>query len=50
MSTATMEEAPPVEFAETDLVQSLCRESFFEFVKEFWEVLIPEEQIGRAHV
>lgn len=38
------------EFNENDLTQSVCRESFFEFVKEFWEVLIPEEPIWNWHI
>lgn len=36
--------------SEADLVQSICRESFFEFVKEFWEVIIPEEPVWNWHI
>src|SRR5688572_470905 len=38
------------EVDEDDLAQSICRESFYHFVKEFWEVLIPEELVPNWHI
>lgn len=35
---------------EADLCQSVCRESFYKFVQEFWEVIIPEEPVWNWHV
>ena len=35
---------------ETDLVASITRESFFEFVKEFWESIIAEKPVWNWHV
>lgn len=32
------------------LAASICRESFFEFVKEFWDIVIPEEPIWNWHI
>jgi predicted phage terminase large subunit-like protein len=37
-------------FSETDLVASICRESFYEFLKEFWDVIIPEEPVWNWHI
>lgn len=37
-------------FSEDELVASICRESFFEFVKEFWNVIIPEEYQHNWHI
>lgn len=31
-----------LQFSEANLVRSICRESFFEFIKEFWGTVIPE--------
>lgn len=39
-----------IEFSEADTCQALCRKYFFEFVKEFWEVLIPEEPVWNWHI
>lgn len=36
--------------SETGLVASLCRTSFFDFVKEFWEIVIPEAPVYNWHV
>jgi predicted phage terminase large subunit-like protein len=35
---------------EADMIQSICRESFFEFVKEFWDVIITEEPVLNWHI
>lgn len=35
---------------EIDVVQSICRDSFYEFVKEFWEIIIPEEPVWNWHI
>jgi predicted phage terminase large subunit-like protein len=37
-------------FSEIDLVRSICEESFYEFLKEFWDVIIPEDPIWNWHV
>jgi predicted phage terminase large subunit-like protein len=38
------------EVTEADLVASICRDSFYEFVKEFWDVVIPETPIWNWHI
>ena len=35
---------------ESELVASICRESFYEFVREFWDVVIPEDPIWNWHI
>lgn len=40
----------PVHLSESDVVASICRESFYEFVKEFWEVCIAEEPVFNWHI
>ena len=35
---------------EAQLVASICRESFFEFVKEFWDEVIPETYVHNWHI
>lgn len=35
---------------EADLVASICRESFYEFVKEFWSTIIPEKPVWNWHI
>jgi len=37
-------------FAEHDLVASITRESFYEFIREFWDVIIPETPIFNFHI
>lgn len=37
-------------FKQTDLIASICRSSFFEFVKEFWETVVPEKPIWNWHI
>ena len=37
-------------FTEIDLVRSITRESFYEFVKEFWSAIIPETPIWNWHI
>lgn len=39
-----------VAVSETELNASICRDSFFEFVKEFWSVLIPEKAVWNWHM
>lgn len=36
--------------SEPDLVQSICRECFYDFVKEFWETIIPEPPVWNWHI
>ena len=35
---------------EYDLIASICRDSFYDFVKEFWDVLIPEKPVWNWHL
>ena len=35
---------------EYSLIASICRDSFYEFVKEFWSVLIPEKPVWNWHI
>lgn len=36
--------------SEYDLVASICRESYYEFVKEFWSVLTQEKPVWNWHI
>ena len=36
--------------SESELVASICRESFFEFVMEFWDEIVKEEFIPNWHI
>lgn len=36
--------------SENDLVASICRENYFEFVKEFWSVLTQEKPVWNWHI
>lgn len=38
------------EFTEEELVASICRESFFMFVQEFWETVVPEKPVWNWHI
>ena len=35
---------------EHDVLASICRESFYEFVKEFWYIAIPEKPVWNWHI
>jgi predicted phage terminase large subunit-like protein len=37
-------------FDESDLIQSICRDSYYEFLKEFWHEIIPEDPVLNWHV
>lgn len=37
-------------FREEDLLASICRESFYEFVQEFWDTIIQETPVWNWHV
>jgi len=37
-------------FDESDLIASICKESYYEFVKEFWSVVVTEKPIWNWHV
>lgn len=37
-------------FDETELVRSICKESFYDFVKECWSVVIKEEPVWNWHI
>ncbi len=45
ISSSTMEAIGEMQFEEYDLIASITRESFYEFVKEFWDVIVPEKFI-----
>lgn len=36
--------------SEVALVRSICRDSFFEFVREFWHVVVPEQPVWNWHI
>ncbi len=36
--------------SETNLVSSICRESFYAFLREFWDVVIPEKPVWNWHI
>lgn len=36
--------------SEIALVRSICRESFFAFVQEFWQVVVPEAPVWNWHI
>lgn len=36
--------------SEDNLIASICRESFYEFVREFWETVIPEKPVWNWHI
>jgi len=36
--------------SEQDLIASICRESFVDFVKEFWSSIVPEDLIWNWHM
>src|SRR5690606_9908501 len=35
---------------EMELVGSVCKDSFYEFVKEFWSVIVPEKPVWNWHI
>ena len=35
---------------EYDLVRSIVKESLYEFVKEFWDVIVPEKPVWNWHI
>lgn len=35
---------------EVDLIRSVCQDSFYDFVKEFWHVLIPDVPVWNWHI
>lgn len=37
-------------FSKEDLLSSVCRESFFQFLKTFWEVVVPEKPVWNWHI
>lgn len=41
---------PNFRTSEQELVASICRESFFEFIKEFWEAVVPELPVWNWHI
>ncbi len=45
-----MNDSSNLQFSETDLVASICRESYFDFVREFWSVIVTEKPIWNWHI
>jgi len=41
---------PNVGLSEDDLLRSICRESFYQFVKTFWSTIISEEPVWNWHI
>lgn len=41
---------PTLDINEDELAASLCRDSFFDFVKEFWDVIIPDDFVCNWHI
>ena len=39
-----------LQFEENDIAASICRDSFFEFVKEFWSTVIVAEPVFNWHI
>ncbi len=37
-------------FSEYSLIRSICEDSFYEFVKEFWDVLWPDDPVWNWHI
>jgi len=37
-------------FSEIDLLRSICRDSFYEFLREFWDSIIPEKPVWNWHI
>lgn len=42
--------SPDIEISEDELCADLCRESFFDFVKEFWGEIIDEDPVWNWHI
>jgi len=40
---------PDIQFEEIDLVRSITRESFFEFLMEFWDTVVTREPVWNWH-
>lgn len=49
-SPASTDSLDSLTFAEHDLVASICRESYFDFVQEFWDEIVPEEPVWNWHI
>lgn len=41
---------PPITFAEDDVLTSICKDSFYEFLKEFWDIAVGEEFVDNWHI
>lgn len=40
----------PPDLTEDDLLRSICRESFYDFVREMWHTIIPEKPVWNWHI
>lgn len=49
-TTPIVTEEAVVEVNEDELVASICQDSFFEFMKEFWEIVVPESPVWNWHI
>jgi len=39
-----------IRFDEIELIRSVCHESFYDFVVEFWDVVIPDDPVWNWHI
>jgi len=39
-----------LQFNEENVIASVCKESFYEFLKEFWEIIVEEDPVFNWHV
>lgn len=49
MITQTNQQSPAV-VTEAALVRSICLESFYDFVQQFWSVVVPEDPVWNWHI
>lgn len=46
----SLETLPDVQFSEDEVCAELCRESFYDFVREFWPTIIDEDPVWNWHI
>lgn len=49
-SAAALELDDFVEYTENELLASICRSSFADFLREFWSVVVPEKLVWNWHI
>lgn len=50
MSDYSMIDPAAIAVDEVSLVRSICTDSFYEFVREFWAVVVPEKPVWNWHI